>query len=106
MKMENQKITKKIEEERISVIKFTDEEIEHLNIKENRKYAVEEKDGSIVLTPYAEVEIDFESFDKSLLLYLIKKSLDEDISMNEVIEQILMEACEYWEDEYKICKCK
>lgn len=91
------KITKKIEEEKISVIKFTEEEMEALNLKENWKYSIEEVDGSIVLTPYVEMEIELDEMDKEVLMYMIRRSAEQDISINEVVESILEEMCEYWE---------
>jgi hypothetical protein len=89
---------KKIESETVSVIKFTEEEADQLNLEVGKMFSAEvNENGSLTLTPYAEIEIDFEQFDRSLLLYLIEKSLNEDISMNKVIENILLEACDYWE---------
>lgn len=91
------KIVKKLEEEKNFIVKFTEEEIESIGLKNDWKYSVSEQDGKVVLTPYTEVEIDFNQFDKELLIYLIKLSLDRDISMHEVVEEILLKACEYWE---------
>lgn len=95
--MENVKITKKIETETISVIKFTEDELADLGIDPNDKFTVEEKNGSILLTPFSTVEIDLEDFDKDLLIHIINRSAEKDISVHEVFEEILMEACEYWE---------
>lgn len=88
-------IYKKIQEERVSVIKFTEEEVEELGLRPDWNYTISEDNGKIVLTPFAEVEIDFDQYTKEQLIWLIEKSVEKDISMNEVVAEILEESLKY-----------
>jgi hypothetical protein len=60
-----------------------------LKLKPNWNYSITEENGKILLTPYSTVEIDLGQFDKKLLIWLINKSLEEDVSMNEVFSEII-----------------
>lgn len=87
-------MTKKIQERKEYFIQFTDEECEKFNIKENKKYSIEEKDDGFLMRPYASVEIDMSEFSKETLMFLISESVEKDISVNEVIEEVLKGAIE------------
>lgn len=85
-------ITKKLEQETNLVIKFTEDEMAELGIDKNDKFTISVRDDEcIILEPYAKVEIDLESYDKKTLIHMIQMSAEQDISINEVIEQILTE---------------
>ncbi len=81
---------KKLREETVHYIQFTEEEISELGFEENQKFEVScEEDGSILLKPFTKLEIDLEDLPKSTLIHLISESCDKDISMNEVFSDIL-----------------
>ncbi len=83
-------MTKKVQEKKEYFIQFTDEECEQLNIKEGQKFSMKEMgDGSIKMTPYSSIEINLEEFSKDTMMFLISESVEKDISINEVIEEIL-----------------
>jgi bifunctional DNA-binding transcriptional regulator/antitoxin component of YhaV-PrlF toxin-antitoxin module len=83
---------KKIQEKTESYVQFTPEEIESFGWKENQKLTItEEEDGTIIMRPYTKVEIDLGEFDRNILEELIHQSCERDVSVNEVIEEVLRE---------------
>jgi len=89
-------MNKKLIETKQYSIEFTEEEIAEFGWEENQKLEVtENEDGSIILEPYKKMEIDLEDFTKEQLIALMNISCEKDISMNEVISEILMEVIEY-----------
>lgn len=70
-------------------VKFTDEELEKLNISPGDKFSIEEIDGGILLKKFASLEIDLNEWDRDILEMLIKISCEKDISVNEVITEII-----------------
>lgn len=70
-------------------IKFTDEELARLGIEKGDKFSIKEKDGGIILEKYQTMELDLEDFSREVLELLIQRSCEEDISINQVIENIL-----------------
>lgn len=70
-------------------VKFTDEELEKLNISPGDKFSIEETDGGILLKKFASLEIDLNEWDRDILEMLIKISCEKDISVNEVITEII-----------------
>jgi bifunctional DNA-binding transcriptional regulator/antitoxin component of YhaV-PrlF toxin-antitoxin module len=72
-------------------IKFTDEELNRLGIKKGDKFSFKEDENGILLQKYGTIEIDLEKLSREALEMIIKTSCDEDISANEVIENILRE---------------
>ena len=84
-------ISKKIQKKEEYYIEFTHEELEVLNIKKGDKFSWEVSDEGVLLKKYGEIEIDLKDFSKELLEFLVKESIQNDISVNEVIETILNE---------------
>jgi len=81
---------KKLQRSEDVFIQFTDDELQELNIKPNDKFTVKAfDDGSFTLTKFANIEIDLSEFDRETLEHIIQISCDEDISVNEVISNIL-----------------
>lgn len=71
-------------------IQFTDDELKELNIKPGDKFSVHHhEDDSIELKKYVPLDIDIDDWPVEILLMLIKKSIDQDISVNEVISNSL-----------------
>jgi hypothetical protein len=86
-------ITKKLEKTEQFFIQFTDEELNELNIKKGQKFSIHhnDADNSLTLKPFATLEIDLADYNREILEFLIEKSVEEDISINEVICNILEE---------------
>ena len=82
----------KVETREESFITFPEELVEQMGWKENQKFTIEEKDGNITMKPYTEVEIDF---DDETFMKLAKMAHEQDITFNELCNNILSD---------KICK--
>jgi bifunctional DNA-binding transcriptional regulator/antitoxin component of YhaV-PrlF toxin-antitoxin module len=82
----------KVETREESFITFPEELVEQMGWKENQKFTIEEKDGNITMKPYTEVEIDF---DDETFMKLAKMAHEQDITFNELCNNILRD---------KICK--
>jgi ABC-type amino acid transport substrate-binding protein len=84
--------TVKVQEKTDLFIQFSDEQLQSLNldVQPGDKFTVETfEDGSIALTPFANLEIDLGEFDRTTLEWLVTQSIDRDISVNEVITDVL-----------------
>lgn len=74
----------------ISFLEFTDEEMEELKMKKGDKFTMEDMgDGSIKMTPYEAIEIDFEAFSKEALINLVIGSHERGETIEEYITYIL-----------------
>jgi hypothetical protein len=84
-------------------LQFTDEEVKQLNLEPNQKFSViTHDDGSFELRKFVPVEIDLSDWSRETLEMIISKSLDEDITVNEVINNVLREALPLMENvDYK-----
>jgi len=81
-------ITKTIEPTGDVCVKFTEEELEQLNIKQGDKFSIKETDDGILLQKFATIELDLWEFKRDILEFLIQESCEKDISVNEVISNI------------------
>lgn len=81
----NKSITKKVELTNDVCVKFTEDEMEQLNITPGDKFSVELQDGGVLLKKFVKVEIDMSDWSREMLEHLIDISCNEDISVNEVI---------------------
>ena len=70
-------------------VKFTEDELAQLNIKQGDKFSIKEQDGGILLEKFATIELDLSEFNRDILEFLIQESCNKDISVNEVITIIL-----------------
>ena len=74
------------------MIRFTEDELSELNIKEGDKFDfVPQADGSIKLDKYVNLELDMAEWPREALELLVKQSCEKDISVNEVIICLLEE---------------
>lgn len=82
---------KKIQEKKELFIQFSDEEMQEIGWKEGQKlsFDFDEETGSITLKPFVKVDIDMSEWDRELLEFLISESCERDISVNEVINEVL-----------------
>jgi hypothetical protein len=72
-------------------IQFTDEEMAELNIEPGQKFTCDLEDGGLKLTPFAKIELEMDNWPKELLEFLIQESCEKDISVNDVICNVLEE---------------
>lgn len=81
---------KKIIKQEEFLVQFSEEEIQSLGWEKCQKLSVELlKDGSVMLSPHKKVEVDISDWSREVLETLICKSCEQDVSVNEVIEEIL-----------------
>jgi len=73
-------------------IQFTDEELTELNMEKGQKFTCDLEDGGLKLTPFAKIELEMGDWPKELLEFLIQESCEKDISVNDVICNVLEEA--------------
>lgn len=81
--------TKKLQRSEDLFIQFTDEELAILDVKAGDKFSVEIQDGSFLLKKFASIEIDISEWSREILEMIIRDSIEKDISVNEVIADIL-----------------
>lgn len=82
-------MVKKIKEKKELYIDFSDEEVNKFGWKPNQKLSIKDTEDGFLLQPFCTLEIDLAEFDRSTLEHLIGMSCDLDISVNEVISNIL-----------------
>jgi len=77
-------------------VKFTEEELAQLNIKQGDKFSIKETDEGILLERFATVDINLSELDREILEFLIQESCDKDVSINEVISDLLEKGLEQY----------
>jgi len=92
---------KTVEELKEYYIKFTDEELAELNIEYGDKFSIHSnEDGSILLKKYAKIDIDLSEFSRDTLEFLIQESCNKDVSINEVIEEVIDKSIKNFEQNF------
>jgi hypothetical protein len=76
----------KVIKKEVTMIEFEEDEFP---FSENEMFEVTVEDGKVVLTPYAEIEIDLKDFDRRTLEHLVKESCERNVSVNDVMTDIL-----------------
>jgi hypothetical protein len=75
------------------MIAFTEDELKELNIKEGDKFDFKlQEDGSVKLDKYVAIELNMIDWPREVLEMLVKRSCEQDVSVNEVLIEILEEA--------------
>jgi hypothetical protein len=77
-------------------VKFTEDELARLNIKQGDKFSIKEADTGILLEKFTTIDIDLTELEREILEFLIRESCDKDISVNEVISDILEKSLELY----------
>lgn len=77
-------------------VKFTEDELAQLNIKQGDKFSIRETDEGILLEKFAIVDIDLSECSREILEFLIQDSCDKDVSVNEVISEVLEKGLEQY----------
>jgi hypothetical protein len=74
-------------------IQFTEEELSSIGAGPGTKFQVKHHDdGSIELRPYVKVELDMGEWSREVLEMIIKESCEQDISANDIINNLLKES--------------
>jgi hypothetical protein len=84
--------TVKVKEEHY--IEFTDEELLAFNMEKGQKFSCKIKDGSLILEPFVKVELEMGDWPREVLLMLIQESCELDVSVNQVISDLLEKVIE------------
>jgi hypothetical protein len=93
---------KKVQEKKDLFIQFSEEEMQELGWEERQKLSmsVDEETGAITIKPWVKMEIEMDNWPKELMLFLIQESCEKDISINEVITNVLEESLKNY-DKFK-----
>jgi len=75
-------------------IQFTDSELKALGIKPGDKFSWEIEGESVMLKKYVPLEIDLADFSRDTLEFLIALSIKKDLSVNDVICELLEQQLE------------
>lgn len=82
-------IKKTVQRSEDCFVQFTDEELQQLGIRAGDKFSCSIENDSVVLKKFETIDIDMSELSRDNLEMLISKSIEEDISINEVISNIL-----------------
>jgi hypothetical protein len=77
-------------------VKFTEDELAQLNIKQGDKFSIKETSEGILLEKFVTVDIDLNEVDREILEFLIQESCDKDVSINQVISDLLEKGLEQY----------
>jgi hypothetical protein len=72
-------------------IQFSDEELAKLGLKQGDKLSLEIENDGILLKKFVPLEINISDFSREVLEMLIIDSIEKDLTINEVIINILTE---------------
>lgn len=74
-------------------LQFTSEDLQVLNMKAGDKFSTHiHSDGSVELKKFVPVDIDISDWSWDILAMLVTKSIEEDLPVNEVINNMLRKA--------------
>ncbi|NDB82841.1 MAG: hypothetical protein EB127_08880 [Alphaproteobacteria bacterium] len=78
-------------------IQFTEEELQEIGAGPGTKFSVKlHDDGSVELRPYVKMEIEISDWPREVLEMLISDSCEKDISVNDVIADLLKKSLEQY----------
>jgi hypothetical protein len=85
-------------------IQFTEEELSSIGAGPGTKFEAKlHDDGSIELRPYVKIELDTEDWPREVLEFIVKESCEKDISANDVINNLLKESLNSFEENSTEC---
>lgn len=84
-----QTLTKKVLRSDDLYIQFTDEELKQANIRPGDKFTYEIVENGLLLKKFATIDVDISEWSRDVLEMLIAESVEQDISVNEVISNLL-----------------
>ena len=82
-------IKKTVQRSEDCFVQFTDDELYQLGIKAGDKFSCSIENDSVVLKKFETIDIDLSEWPREVLEMIISQSVEEDISVNEVISNIL-----------------
>ena len=82
-------IKKTVQRSEDCFVQFTEDELQQLGIKAGDKFSCDIEDGGVVLKKFVKVDIDMSEWSREILEMIIADSTKNDISVNEVISNIL-----------------
>lgn len=86
-------------------IQFTEEELSAIGAGPGTKFSAKlHDDGSIELRPYVKMDIDISDWSRDVLEMLVTLSCEKDISVNDVICDLLKQSLEYVPEEKRSSK--
>lgn len=90
---------KKVLEKKDLYIQFSEEEMLELGWEEGQKlsFKFNEETKAITLEPFVKMELDISEWDREILEFLVGESCERDISVNEVINEVLKESLKKYE---------
>jgi hypothetical protein len=77
-------------------VKFTEDELVKLNIKQGDKFSIKESDEGILLEKFSTVDINLSELNREILEFLIQESCEKDVSINDVISDLLEKGLEQY----------
>lgn len=82
---------KKIQEKKELFVQFSEEEMQELGWEEGQKlsFKFDDETKAITLEPFVKMELDMSDWPKELLTFLISESCEKDVSVNEIINDVL-----------------
>jgi hypothetical protein len=91
-------MTKTLQEYKEYGIQFTDEELAELGMEKNQKFSIEvDGENTIKLVPFVKMSIDLEEFPRDILEMLVRESAEKDVSVNQIISNVLENYLSYEE---------
>lgn len=90
---------KKVLEKKDLYIQFSEEEMQELGWEEGQKlsFKFDEETKAITLEPFVKIELDISEWSREILEFLVGESCERDISVNEVINEVLKESLKKYE---------
>lgn len=79
-------------------VKFTEEELEQLNIKQGDKFSIKETDEGILLQKFCTIDFDLSELSRNVLEFLIRESCEKDVSVNEIISNCIEKIVENYNE--------
>lgn len=91
---------KKVQEKKELFIQFSEEEMQELGWQEGQKlsFKFDEETKTITLEPFVKMEIDINEWSREVLEFLVQQSCDRDISVNEIINEVLKQSLEKYDN--------
>ena len=73
-------------------LQFSEDEMIELGLNKGQKFTwVAQSDGSFLLKPHEKIEIELSEYPREILEFLIKESIEKDVSVNDIINEAVEE---------------
>ena len=82
---------KKVQEKKELFLQFSEEEMQEMGWEENQKLSLkfDEDTKAITLEPFVKMELDITEWPVEILQFLVGESCERDLSVNEIINEVL-----------------